>query len=49
MTRRGEGRGSFVLESEENAQTEKNQLIVKTGLTNLLVGPPGFEPGTNGL
>jgi hypothetical protein len=39
---------SNVLEFEENAQAGK-QLIADAGLKNLLVGPLGFEPRTNGL
>src|SRR6266481_4430805 len=52
MTRCGEGRGSFVLECSRirgKCAKRENQLIAKAGLKNLLVGPLGFEPRTNGL
>jgi hypothetical protein len=46
------GYESFVLECSRvggKHTKRENQLIAKEGLKNLLVGPPGFEPGTNGL
>lgn len=45
-------RGSLVLKcSQVGRRREKraNQLIEKSGDAVKLVGPPGFEPGTNGL
>lgn len=52
MARSGVFRGSLVsqkIECEENAQKAGNPFVVIAGLKIFLVGPPGFEPGTNGL
>ena len=51
-TRRRDGRRSFILECSRvrgKCAKKENEQIAMAELKNKLVGPPGFEPGTNGL
>jgi hypothetical protein len=52
MTNTGAFRGSLAsqeLECEEKCQKRDNPFVAMAELEIFLVGPPGFEPGTNGL